>query len=54
MSASIHVTKRNFKGLSKKEIHEQATEPHSDLQQWAKKKEIKKHIKEKRKSSKSK
>ncbi len=42
MSKSIHVTKKNFKGLTKREIDEQVGDPGSDLEQWAKKKSLKK------------
>jgi len=42
MSRSIHVTRKNFKGLTKQEIDEQASTPNSDLDKWAKKKQIKK------------
>lgn len=55
MSRSIHITKRNFKGLSKKEIDAQSEDPSSDLKQWAKKSslksEVKKNRKEKRKNN---
>jgi hypothetical protein len=50
MSGSIHLTKRNFKGLSKSEIDKQATDKDSDLKQWGKKSTIKKSIKKIRKS----
>lgn len=49
MSRSIHITKKNFKSLTKKEIEEQATDPNFDLIQWNKKSEIKKQIKKNRK-----
>jgi hypothetical protein len=49
MSRSIHITKRNFNGLSKKEIDEQAFDPQSELNQWVKKSTIKKVIKKSRK-----
>ncbi|GAA4334241.1 hypothetical protein GCM10023184_28100 [Flaviaesturariibacter amylovorans] len=42
MSRSIHIAKRNFQGLSKKELDEQATDPYSELSQWARKSETKK------------
>jgi hypothetical protein len=42
MSRSIHVTLRNFKDLPKKEIIDQAMDPNSDLNLWAKKGIIKK------------
>ncbi|MFP5470167.1 MAG: hypothetical protein ACLGGV_01090 [Bacteroidia bacterium] len=49
MSKSIHVTKKNFKDLTKKEIDEQAIDPHSDLTLWSKKSKIKKEVKKSRK-----
>jgi hypothetical protein len=52
MSRSIHVTRKNFKGLSKSEINEQADDPTSDLNQWSKKKKIKEEVKAKRKNKK--
>jgi hypothetical protein len=48
MSKSIHVTSKNFKGMSKLEIDEQATDPDSDLNQWGKKSAIKQKIKQER------
>ena len=50
MSRSIHVTKKNFQGLSKKEIEAQAIDSDSDLTQWSKKSHLKKELKKKRKS----
>ncbi len=52
MSRSIHVTKKNFKGLTKCEIDEQANEPVSDLNQWSEKSKIKKKTKANRKNQK--
>ena len=49
MSRSIHVTKKNFKGLTKTEIKDQANDPNSDLTKWSKKFSIKKEVKKKRK-----
>ncbi|WP_420574013.1 hypothetical protein [Kordia sp.] len=49
MSKSIHITKRNFKGLHKEELDEQAQDPNSELNQWAKKSALKKEIKKNRK-----
>lgn len=49
MSRSIHITKRSFKGLSKKEIDEQSEDPSSDLKQWAKKSSLKSEVKKNRK-----
>ncbi|MCU0347731.1 MAG: hypothetical protein MUC59_12395 [Saprospiraceae bacterium] len=48
MSKSIHVTSKNFKGLTKKEIDEQATDPDSELSQWSKKSAIKHAVKQER------
>lgn len=48
MSNSIHVTNKNFKGLTKQEIDEQATDPDSDLNLWAKKSAIKQVVKQER------
>lgn len=42
MSRSIHITIRNFRGLTKREIDEQADDPYSELAAWARKKNIKK------------
>lgn len=52
MSRSIHVTKKNFIGLTKPEIDEQAGESDSDLNQWNEKSRIKKEIKANRKKQK--
>jgi hypothetical protein len=49
MSRSIHITRKNFKGLSKKAIDEQANDPHSELSQWATKLGVKKSVKKARK-----
>jgi hypothetical protein len=51
MSKSIHITKKNFKGLTKKEIDEQAVYPNSDLTLWNKKSKIKKETKKNRKTN---
>jgi len=53
MSRSIHITKKNFKGLSKKELNEQAEDPNSELRQWARKSLLKKDVKKNRKNEKS-
>ena len=53
MSRSIHVTLKNFKGLTKRQIDEQATETNSDLKQWVEKKRIKKGVNKKRKQEKA-
>ena len=50
MSKSIHITIRDFKGLTKEEIDKQASEPNSDLNKWAEKSRIKKEIKLERKN----
>ncbi len=42
MSRSIHIAKRNFKGLTKKEIDEQSDAPNSELRQWGRKSLLKK------------
>jgi TfoX/Sxy family transcriptional regulator of competence genes len=52
MSKSIHITKKNFKDLTKKELDEQAEEPNSELRHWARKSELKKEVKKKRKNGK--
>jgi len=49
MSKSIHVTVKNFRGLTKAQLDEQLIDPNSDLAQWSKKSSIKKEIKKKRK-----
>lgn len=48
MSRSIHVTRNNFKQLTKKEINAQAGDPQSDLEQWGMKSAIKKQVRKKR------
>lgn len=42
MSRSIHITSKNFRGLTKREIDEQYVDPTSELNQWADKLHIKK------------
>jgi hypothetical protein len=54
MSKSIHITIKNFRGLTRTELDEQSTDPNSDLKKWSKKSAIKKEIKKKRKIVKSK
>jgi hypothetical protein len=49
MSKSIHITIKNFRGLTKEEIDKQASEPDSDLNKWSEKKRIKKEVKSERK-----
>ena len=52
MSRSIHITSKNFKGLTKKEIDDQAADPNSDLKKWGEKSHIKKVVAKKRKANK--
>jgi hypothetical protein len=42
MSKSIHVTIKNFRGLTKSQLDEQFVDPNSDMNQWSKKSAIKK------------
>ena len=49
MSNSIHITKRNFKGLTKRELDEQAVDPNSELRQWGRKSLLKEEVKKTRK-----
>jgi hypothetical protein len=49
MSRSIHVTYKNVKGLSKKELDDQSADPNSDLRQLGLKSELKKSVKKGRK-----
>jgi len=53
MSKSIHITRKNFKGLTKAEIDEQARDPNSKLNEWVRKSLIKKEVKKKRKNEKT-
>ncbi len=48
MSKSIHITRKNFRGLTKRELDEQFNDDYSDLSLWAKKKGIKKLVKKSR------
>jgi hypothetical protein len=50
MSRSIHITRKNFKGLTVKELDEQVKDPHSELKEWGKKMKIKKEVKKGRKA----
>ena len=50
MSRSIHVTYKNVKGLSKKELDEQSANPNSDLRQLGRKSRLKKQVKKARKA----
>jgi hypothetical protein len=54
MSRSIHITIKNFKGLTKKEVKEQSEDPTSDLKQWSQKSIIKADVKKARKENKRK
>ena len=54
MSRSIHITRKNFKGLTKKELDEQAEDPNSELREWVRKSELKKEVKKERKNEKNK
>lgn len=49
MSRSIHITIKNFSGLTNRELKEQFNDEYSDLNQWAKKRGIKKLVKQNRK-----
>lgn len=42
MSRSIHITKKNFKGLTKSKLVEQGEDPNSELSQWSRKSLLKK------------
>ncbi|WP_162628177.1 hypothetical protein [Arcticibacterium luteifluviistationis] len=53
MSKSIHITKKNFKGLTKAELDQQAQDPNSELREWALKRAKKKEVKKNRKNEKS-
>jgi hypothetical protein len=49
MSKNIHITIKDFKGLSKTEIDKQASDPNSDLNKWNEKSKIKREVKLERK-----
>lgn len=49
MSDSYHVTIRDFKGYTKRELDEMASDPDSLLTEWSKKRALKKSIKKTRK-----
>ena len=53
MSRSIHITPRNFKGLTKKEQDEQLSDPNSELRQWGRKCLLKDSVKKDRKNKKN-
>jgi hypothetical protein len=52
MSKSIHENRKNLRGLTKKQLEEQAADPDSDLHKWAKKRGIKRRVKKSRKQEK--
>ena len=54
MSRSVHITKKNFKGLTNKELDAQAVDPTSELRQWVRKSLLKEDVKKSRKQKKSK
>ena len=54
MSRSIHITRKNFRGLTVKELDEQVNDPTSELKQWSVKSTIKQEVKKKRKADKEK
>jgi hypothetical protein len=53
MSRSHHVTRKDLKGHSKKEIDEMVNEPDSLLHQLADKRQTKKDVKDERKNNKN-
>jgi len=53
MSRSIHITSKNFRGLTNSEIDEQYVDPTSELNQWADKLHIKKTRVKSRKENKT-
>jgi hypothetical protein len=52
MSKSIHTTRKDVKGLTKKEIEEQLQDPDSDLRKLARKSMLKADVKKNRKKKK--
>ena len=48
MSKSIHITIKNFRGLTKNELNEQVLDPNSEMAEWSKKRSIKSEIKKRR------
>lgn len=52
MSRSIHITSKNFRGLTNREIDDQYVDPTSELNQWADKLHIKKIREKKEKKTK--
>ena len=53
MSRSVHITKKNFKGLTKKEQDKQLLDPNSELREWGRKLVLKDSVKKIRKQKKS-
>ncbi len=53
MSRSIHTTQKDLRGLTKKELDEQAADPDSDLAAFGKKSSLKKKVIKERKQKKS-
>ena len=53
MSRSNHVTRKDLKGYSKKEIDEMVNDPDSLLHQLADKRQTKKDVKDERKNNKN-
>jgi hypothetical protein len=51
MSGSIHITYKDIKHLSKKEIDEEAKDPDSIFRQWSKKLAIKDSVPKQRKQN---
>jgi hypothetical protein len=52
MSKSIHITSKNFNGLTKNELNEQSIDPASEINLWALKLRIKNETKKERKQNK--
>ncbi len=52
MSDSYHVTRKDFKHCSKKELEEQCEDESSLFSEWAEKRGVKKSVKEQRKERK--
>ena len=53
MSRSIHTTRKDLKGLTKRELDEQFNDPNSDLASLARKSSIKKKVLKERKKKKA-
>jgi hypothetical protein len=53
MSRSIHTTRKDVKGLTKKQVDEQLADPNSDLRVLARKSLLKETVKKNRKNKKS-